>query len=371
MSFSPRFLRLTLVALAAAALSACAGGLPGGLSVESVEFDASTSEVEFIGPVEAMASVSWTIGGVPVAITSETEIDAGLAVGDLAKVHAMVSSDTSLSAREIQAVEAPAAETADESPEAEVEFVGQVMAIAAETWGVGDQTLVITPETEIKDDIIVGDLVKVHAFAAPDGSLTAREIELSEDATGEAETPEDELHFSGLVETINPDNWVIGGTTFLVDLDTEIEDGIVLGDLVKVEATLQADGSYLAREIEFDNSGPGSSSADDQDTDFFGQVTAMDAGSWVVGGLTFVITPETEVKDVIALGDFVKVEAIVGADGSLTALEIELDDENDAFDDDDLDDDDDEDGEDDVDDGEEDSEADDDSGSSGSGGSDD
>jgi hypothetical protein len=146
-----------------------------------------------------------------------------------------------------------------------------------------------------------------------------------------------------------------------------------------VEAILQPDGSYLAHEIKLgdedesnddDSSGPG-----DGETDFFGQVTVMNADSWVVGGLTFVITADTEIKDVIALGDFVKVEAMVGADGTLTAHEIELEDD-DSIGDDDMDDDDGEDddsdgSDDDGDDDSDDDEDDDHSGSGGSGGSDD
>jgi Domain of unknown function (DUF5666) len=166
----------------------------------------------------------------------------------------------------------------------------------------------------------------------------------------------------------------------MIGPDTEIETGIVVGDPVKVEAILQPDGSYLAHEIKLgdedesnddDSSGPG-----DGETDFFGQVTVMNADSWVVGGLTFVITADTEIKDVIALGDFVKVEARVGADGTLTAHEIELEDDDSIGGDDDMEDDDDQDddssgSDDDGDDDSDDDEDDDHSGSGGSGGSDD
>jgi hypothetical protein len=377
MSASRRFLQLTLVGLAALVLSACAGNIPtGGLSVEDVEFDASTSEVEFVGPVEAIASISWTVGGVPVSITTATEIDSGLTIGDLAKVHAMVGADSNLAAREIKAVEAPSLATGVESSGSEVEFVGAVVSIGTDSWVVGDQTLALTPETEIKDAIVVGDMVKVHALTGTDGSFTAREIELAGDQAAEGD---DKLHFFGVVETIQADSWVVGGTTFMIGPDTEIEAGIVVGDSVKVEAILQTDGSYLAHEIKLgdedesndgDSSGPG-----DGETDFFGQVTAMNADSWVVGGLTFVITADTEIKDVIALGDFVKVEAAVGADGTLTAHEIELEDDDsigdDDMDDDDGQDDDSDDNNNESDDDSDDDEDDDHSGSGGSGGSDD
>ena len=212
----------------------------------------------------------------------------------------------------------------------------------------------MTEATEIKDAIVVGDIVKVHAQLQPDGSLTATEIELADaqDSTGQ----DGEIDFFGTVEDIQADHWVVAGTTFMVTTETEIKNAIVIGDSVKVEATLQAGGTYLAHEIELqDESGSA------EHTDFFGQVTAMNPGSWTVGGLTFLVTPSTEIKDAIALGDFVKIEALVGADGSLTALEIEL--EDDQIGDDDGEDEDDDDGQE-VED--EDESEDDDSGHSGS-----
>jgi hypothetical protein len=71
------------------------------------------------------------------------------------------------------------------SDESEVEFSGAVASIAAEMWVVGDQAFAVTPDTEIQDGIVVGDVVKVHALPNPDGSLTAREIEIDEDGAVE------------------------------------------------------------------------------------------------------------------------------------------------------------------------------------------
>ena len=333
-------LKWLVVGAAALALSACAGFVPpAGLSVQDVEINASASEVEFVGGVEAMGADSWTVGGVPVGINAETQIDPGLAVGDLAKVHAMVATDSSLTGREIRAVESEAssssldASSSAASSPAEMEFTGAVVSMDASAWVVGERTVAITEATEIKDAIVVGDMVKVHALPQSDGSLTAREIELAgpEDVAGADEDGEDQdtTKFFGAVEDIQSDHWVVAGTTFLVTPDTEIKDAILLGDFVKVEATQSADGSWVAHEIELEDEAQDEPDADeDQDeadtTKFFGQVTAMDAGSWTVGGLTFLVTPSTEIKDAIALGDFVKIEALVGADGSYTALEIEL-----------------------------------------------
>jgi len=375
-------LKWFVIGATALALSACAGFVPpDGLSVEDVEINASASEVEFVGGVEAMGPDSWTVGGVPVGINAETQIDSGLAVGDLAKVHAMVAPDASLTGREIRAVESQAssssqdASSSADSSQAEMEFTGAVVSMDPSAWVVGDRTLAVTEATEIKDAIVVGDMVKVHAQLQSDGSLTAMEIELAgpEDVAGADEDGEeqDATKFFGAVEDIQSDHWVVAGTTFLVTPDTEIKDAILLGDFVKVEATQSADGSWVAHEIELEDQAQDEPDADEDEADstkFFGQVTAMDPGSWTVGGLTFLVTPSTEIKDAIVVGDFVKIEAVVGADGSYTALEIELE-EDQIGEDDEQDEDDSDDEQEDEDEDENESE-DDDSGNSGSGGDD-
>jgi len=347
---------LAAVSVAALTLAGCGGVVPSGaLSVQDVEFNAAASNIEFVGPVEAIASDAWTVGGVPVGLTADTQIDSGLAIGDLAKVEATVAADATLTAQEIKAVELDSASTPDAGSDTEVEFTGVVGSMDAASWMVGTQTVAIDAATEIKDAIVVGDTVKVHASVLADGSLLATEIKLAEDSNGDGAEDEDgmlpdELHFFGAVEDMQADHWVVGGTTFLISPDTEIKDTIVLGDMVKVEATQNPDGSYLAQEIELkdqegqdgEDQNPDEQSPDDESsgdessndsTEFSGLVSAMDAGSWTVGGLTFLITPSTEIKDIIVVGDFVKIEASVATDGTMTALEIELDDDQQIGDD--------------------------------------
>jgi hypothetical protein len=60
------------------------------------------SEIEFTGPVEAIASDMWVVGGRTLVVTAATEIKPGLAIGTQAKVHAVPQTDGSLWAREIE-----------------------------------------------------------------------------------------------------------------------------------------------------------------------------------------------------------------------------------------------------------------------------
>jgi hypothetical protein len=343
--------RLASAVVAVLTLAGCGGVVPpGALSAQDVEFNAQTSSIEFIGPVEAIASDAWTIGGVPVGLTADTEIDSGLAIGDLAKVEATVTADATVTARQIKAVEIDTAATPDAASDTEVEFIGVVGSIGDASWTVDDRAVAVEASTEIRDTIVVGDSVHVHASLLADGSLLATEIQLSGGSSSGSDGEQGgmlpgELAFFGAVEDIQADHWVVGGTTFLTTLDTEINDIIVLGDLVKVDATQDSSGAYAAREIELDDQGQdmnsGSQGVDSssnggssgETTEFSGQVTATNADSWAVGGMTFRITSSTEIKDSIVVGDFLNIEASVATDGTMTALEVELDDNQQISDD--------------------------------------
>ncbi len=60
----------------------------------------------------------------------------------------------------------------------------------------------------------------------------------------------DELEFTGAIESIGQETWVIAGRTITMNTATEMKGPFVLGDIVKVHAFQNADGSLTAREIE-------------------------------------------------------------------------------------------------------------------------
>jgi hypothetical protein len=71
---------------------------------------------------------------------------------------------------------------------ARVEFTGRVEAMAPEAWTVSGQIVGITPQTEIRGTIAVGDAVKVEAVVGSEGALMAREIN-PRSATGAFPSP--------------------------------------------------------------------------------------------------------------------------------------------------------------------------------------
>ncbi len=76
--------------------------------------------------------------------------------------------------------------------------------------------------------------------------------------------PENEVGFTGSVEVMASDMWVVGGRTVAITAATEIKSDPGIGMLVKVHAVRQADGSLWAREIEVvGNDDQGNSNSND------------------------------------------------------------------------------------------------------------
>ena len=127
-----------------------------------------------------------------------------------------------------------------------------------------------------------------------------------------------EIEFLGIVESMANDRWTISGQEVLITPQTKINDPIIIGDPVKVEAQIAADGSLNANQIELlENQG-------NKSFELSGIVESLGEGSWVVAGRTVLITLQTEIKQSIQAGDYVKIEGLLTIDGSLVAREIKL-----------------------------------------------
>lgn len=183
------------------------------------------------GELTAMGAQAWAIGGQDFVVTADTSISGEPQVGDWVAVDGRLLSDDTRVADAIWVV----GETADR-----FEFVGVVDAIGADAWIISGVEVAVDAETEIEADIAVGDSVKVEGLVQEDGDWLATEIELEEDADGSFE-------FVGELESLDP--WIVAGQEIAVDDATEIEDGLAVGDLVKVEGVITEDGVWLATEI--------------------------------------------------------------------------------------------------------------------------
>lgn len=167
-----------------------------------------------------------------------------------------------------------------------------------------------------------------------------------------------EVVFTGTVEAMDGTQWLISGQQ--VDVEgSSIDTNIQVGDIVKVEATVSQDGSVFALKIE--SSGPDDTSANDNSSntnddnansndntnsgndngndnsnsnansndaagteqEVYGVVGAMGTSTITIDGVTYKLSTSTEFKDIISVGDQVKIHVIVNADGTLTIREIE------------------------------------------------
>lgn len=127
--------------------------------------------------------------------------------------------------------------------------------------------------------------------------------------TGEKDRP---FEFSGALERLDP--WMVAGVTIETDPSTEIETGLQLGDLVKVEGVIRPDGVWVAAEIKR------ITDPADSKLTLVGPVLSMDP--WVIDGLPFIVTAETVINGEISVGMLVRVEAVRLEDGAWQALKI-------------------------------------------------
>lgn len=244
-------------------------------STPEAGLSSDANHAKFVGVVETIAPDAWNISGLTFAITLQTEIKSGIVVGDTVKVEALVNTDGTFTATEIKLDDDSGSGTPTPGlASGELEMTGTVESIAADQWIISGLTFIINPMTEIKDVIIVGEVVKVEAKFGSDGVFTASEIHLAEEMSQSSEdssTPDDdledlEMEFTGVVEAIGPDSWTIGGKTFTIDPKTEIKDEIIVGDMVKVEANGNLEGTLIAHEIEKEESFSSSSSSSGSDS---------------------------------------------------------------------------------------------------------
>ncbi len=296
---------------------------------------------ELVGTAESIGPDAWTVAGVTFSTGKGTEIQGQLNAGDLVKVEVALLADGQLFAREIQR----AILAGPNEGLGELEFVGILESIGETQWMVNGLALQVGPGTEFKTNLQPGDLVKVHAVVGEGGILTAREIEpTTDDHPDDSSDRVGEFEFVGLVESMDGQTWTVGGQQLALVAGSEIDDQIAVGSLVKVHTIPQPDGSLVVREIELagsddsqDDSNHSGISDFGDDFEFVGVVEAMADGSWTIGGLTFIVTEHTELDSHILVGEMVKVELVRNADGTLTAKEIEKDDNSSSFDSNDLD----------------------------------
>lgn len=145
-----------------------------------------------------------------------------------------------------------------------------------------------------------------------------------------------EVVFTGVIDGMQGDQWVINGQPVKVDPSTLRDGPFVVGDTVKVEALVAGDGSVTAQRVESPSardltevsSTPQVSSTqapvfDDSGSEAVGAVEALTETSITLGGQTYTFAPGAEIKGLITVGMIVKLHFVANADGSLSVREVE------------------------------------------------
>jgi hypothetical protein len=250
-----------------------------------------TGEVQDIGETE------WIISGQSVTITNTTEIEDGIEAGNLVKVEGIIRENGDLLAEKITLV--------SEEHGLPFDFVGVIETIGTDSWLISGVNVAVYTDTVIQAGLEAGDLVQITGRIQEDGTWRAEHITraLDEDHAFE---------IIGRVESTDP--WKVAGITFETRSWTEIADGLAVGNLAKVIGQIQADGTWLAFEIERVEAEPSHSFV------LIGTVISTDP--WVVNGIPLNVTTDTIIVGNIVPGMLVRVEINILPDGSWQVVRI-------------------------------------------------
>lgn len=224
-----------------------------------------------------------------------------------------------------------------------VEFTGTIESITPPRLRVSGRTVETNAETEIKRGdtrisvtaLKVGETVKVEGSLLPDQSVLARGLEVKS-----PDEDDDEVEFTGTIESITPPSLRVSGRTVVTNADTEFEGegrtgslaDFKVGDRVEVEGTLLSDGSVLARELkklEGDD--------DEKEVEFKGRIESITPPSLRVSGRTVQTDSATKIErddktitlTDLKVGETAEVKGTLLADGSVLARKIEVEEDDD------------------------------------------
>jgi hypothetical protein len=198
--------------------------------------------------------------------------------------------------------------TDDELPGLPFSFNGIVEAAGGGAWTIAGIAITVDAETDIDDDIVVGDVVAVNGWILADGAWLAHRIERVDD---DDDLPE--FAFSGQVQSLDP--WQVAGITFETREWTIIDPGIAVGDQVRVRGVIQEDGTWVATVID--------KMDDDDDSNKITLVGVVDSiDPWVVNGMPLLVSSNTLIFGDVVVGDMVIVEIQLLLDGTWQVLSI-------------------------------------------------
>lgn len=231
MKKSQRLIVFTLL-LGALLLSACSGAVPSQVDSSQAPSGSQFTEVVFTGSVESMGGGQWLISGQQVGVDDSTSVDPGIQAGDIVRVEANVSPDGVVLALRIES--------------------SRPDDVGANDNAVNGNDSNTNDGTSNTNDNANGN--------ANDNSNTGNDNgNTNGNSNDNSNGSDDEQEIYGVVEAITTDSITIDGVTYSFADFTKINDLIAVGDEVKIQFIVNADGTFTAREIE---SSPGNAGND-------------------------------------------------------------------------------------------------------------
>lgn len=257
------------------------------------------------GEVDEIGPTAWRIAGYTFATHDYTVIVGNPQVGDWVSVEGHRLLDGTRVADRIALVH--------RSEENRFTVTGKVGAKGDTEWTVAGLPIAVDGDTQIDDRIGIGELVRVDGVVEESGRLRAASIRWVEPQPGLT------FRFVGIVQATGREVWKISGLEVAVDRDTEIDDGLRVGDVVVVRGTVGEDDKWLARSIV-------RLTVERPRFEFTGIVERVDP--WVISGIPLETETWTKVGEGVAPGKRVKVEGRVLPNGTWVADAIELADDD-------------------------------------------
>jgi outer membrane biosynthesis protein TonB len=126
------------------------------------------------GRLESISGDKWTVGGIVIRVTGDTDLENDPQIGDMVQVTGKQRADGEIIATKIRALR-----------QVEKNFEGPIEEMAGDHWVVGGVYVLIDGSTEITGDPAIGRTAQVSALVQDNGSLLARRIHV------ETEEPEE------------------------------------------------------------------------------------------------------------------------------------------------------------------------------------
>ena len=327
----------------------CAAAAPPIPLIPPLLPPAPTPQLDFFGTVVSASGDVLEVNSqgeiVEVVTTVDTKIKlpripvatlADLSQGDVVAI-SLIQTDAGLVADKIHLI--PGKTKFRHFPGQVVELSGVQMTIQPPGKSTGPITFNLTTSTDIRvhrnsPALGVGSFVIVGAARVPPtGELAANALEVNvtgrkvrgpvaAPVTPSVIPPQATAKIQGIFQRVNPaGKWIIGDTAVTLDPATLIDDGLVVGQVLEVEAVIQEDGSLLAQIIEHQE--PGTDVAATTKLEGVFQGIDQTSGSWIISGTLVAVGPGSDNDGVPTEGQAVEVKAVLQDDGTLLAREVE------------------------------------------------